>query len=344
MMRHLRANLWLLLLTVLLCSVLYPLILLGIGQTVFPSNAQGSLVDKNGQPAASENEAVGSRLIAQPFTGKEYFQPRPSAVSYNAAASSASNWGANNYLLRDRVARQLGPIVKYRSGAKKGLAIGSDIEAWFTKDRFQGQAGIVAQWAQAHSTLATNWVKADPLNGEYVAAWQKDHPIEIAAWIKKNPRTPEPKPADLAVPFFTSYSAAQPGTFPGTVEQKTADGRTEKRIEPVKKGSDIQGIFFDMWRQEHAEADLEPVPADMVMASGSGLDPHITLENALYQLDRVAAKWAEKMKRDQVQVPSEIKALLRANAAAETPLGGRLGAELINVLEVNLALRKRYGA
>ena len=44
MSAHLRANLWLLVLTVLLCSVLYPLVLLGIGQTVFHDKAQGSLL------------------------------------------------------------------------------------------------------------------------------------------------------------------------------------------------------------------------------------------------------------------------------------------------------------
>jgi K+-transporting ATPase ATPase C chain len=143
------------------------------------------------------------------------------------------------------------------------------------------------------------------------------------------------------VPFFVSYARTHPGTFPGAVEQKTADGKTVKGIEPVKEGSDIQGIFFDMWRQEHAEADLEPVPADMVMASGSGLDPHITLKNALYQLERVAARWAEKTKRDQAQVRTEIEALLREKA--EAPLGGLVGVDLVNVLEVNLALRKRYG-
>ena len=145
MIAHLRANLWLLALTVLLCSVLYPLVLLGIGQTVFHDKAQGSLLtDAQGHP-------IGSQLIAQPFTADEYFQPRPSAASYNAAASGASNWAASNYLLRDRVARQLGPIVKYRSGPKKGQPVGPDIESWFQKDQFDGKPGIVAQWAALHS-------------------------------------------------------------------------------------------------------------------------------------------------------------------------------------------------
>ena len=74
-----------------------------------------------------------------------------------------------------------------------------------------------------------------------------------------------------------------------------------------------------MWRQEHADADLEPVPADMVMASGSGLDPHITLKNAQYQLDRVAAKRAADANREPAQVRKEIEDLLQKHKAA--PLG-----------------------
>lgn len=334
MLAHLRSNLLLLVLTIVLCCIAYPVVLLAIGKTVFHDKAEGSLIqDKNGTP-------IGSSLIAQPFTGEGYFQPRPSAASYNAAASGASNWGANNYLLRDRVARIIGPIVKYRGGPKKGELVGRDVEAWFQHDQYQGQPGIVAQWASAHSTLATNWVKADPLNGAYVTAWKDTHPDEVAQWKKDNPDNAEPKPEDFAGVFFASFSKEHPGEFPSAVETATADGKTEKNIQPVKQGTDIQSIFFDMWRQDHADADLEPVPADLVTASGSGLDPHITLKNAMYQLDRVAAKRAADAKRDVGQVRKEIEDILNKHKTA--PLGGLVGVDLVNVLEVNLALREKY--
>jgi K+-transporting ATPase ATPase C chain len=337
MLSHLRANLLLLVLTVVLCSIVYPAILLLIGQTVFHDKAEGSLVfDKDGQP-------IGSRLIAQPFSGEGYFQPRPSAASYNAAGSSATNWGANNYLLRERVARQLGPIVKY-AGARKGQPVGPDVETWFQQDQYLGNPGIVAQWAAAHSTIASNWAK-DPLNGAYVTAWAGDHADEVAQWKKDN-NNPELKPEELppaiAGIFFASFSKEHPGTFPSAVDVAAEDGKTEKKIEPVKEGTDIQGIFFDMWRQEHPKAELESVPADMVMASGSGLDPHITLKNAMYQLDRVAAKRAADTNKDVSQVRQEIEALVQQKT--EAPLGGLVGVDLVNVLEVNLALREKYEA
>ena len=332
MFAHLRANLYLLVLSVLLCSVLYPLVLWGIGQTIFHDQAQGSLLtDAEGKP-------IGSRLIAQPFTADEYFQPRPSAASYNAAASGASNWAASNYLLRDRVARQLGPIVKYRNGRP----VAPDIESWFQKDRLGGKPGIVAQWAALHPTLAQNWVKADKLNAAYVADWQKTHAAQVAEWVKANPDTPEPKPEDLAVPFFTDYANVHPGTFPGAVEQKLPGGKTEKKIEPLKEGTDIQAAFFDMWLAEHKDAELQHVPADMVMASGSGLDPHITLDNALWQLDRVAAAWAKKSGGTEKKVHQDIEQLLRAKSFA--PLGGLFGVPLVNVLEVNVELGERYAS
>jgi K+-transporting ATPase ATPase C chain len=80
----------------------------------------------------------------------------------------------------------------------------------------------------------------------------------------------------------------------------------------------------------------------MVTTSGSGLDPHITLQNAEYQLDRVASKWATDTKHDPSQVRTEIDQILQTEAFA--PLGGLVGEKMINVLQVNLELTKRYGA
>ncbi len=263
MTAHLRGNLVLFALTVLVCCVLYPLLIWGIGRTVFPHKAEGSLL------TTPDGKTVGSRLIAQPFSGDEYFQPRPSAASYNAAASGASNWGASNPKLRDRVARTLGPIARYASGPRKGELVGPDIE----------------QWVREHPELT-----------------------------KDKPRT---------------------------------------------EGSELHAAFFDLWLQAHPGVELEKVPADLVMASGSGLDPHITRRNAVYQARRVAEARAKKAvealeKKEGKPLPPARKAEVEEQTRrrveqlveqrAFRPMGALTIAgseELVNVLELNLVLDKQ---
>src|SRR5208282_6856838 len=196
MSRYLSKSLWLLAITVVLCCLIYPLAVWAIGQTFFPFTANGSMVK------GPDGKPVGSLLIAQPFTKDEYFQPRPSAASYDASAPSSSALSANNYMLRYRVAQQLGPIVKYKSGPKAGQLVAPDVEQWFQQDKYQGNPHIVAQWADQHNSLAQAWVGADPKNAPYVDAWTKAHPAIVAQFIKDNPGTPQPKAADLAVVFF----------------------------------------------------------------------------------------------------------------------------------------------
>jgi K+-transporting ATPase ATPase C chain len=353
---HLRACLRLLLLTVAICCVLYPAVLWLFAHAFFPANAAGSLIVDKG-PDGKE-VVKGSRLIGQKFTKDWYFQPRPSAADYNSTASGGSNYGSSNPKLRDRVARQLGPMIRYNpDGPKKDESVQKDIEKWFAEYvPDEGSSTLVVQWAKAYPTLAANWVKGDAKPA--VIEWLRAHPEILDKWRKEKKDAPavdldDDKTVpfdDIAVGFFESVAAA-PGyknRWPEAEEYET--GEKDDKGEPVKKkrfkavagGADFQATFFDLWLAAHPKADLRRVPADMVMASGSGLDPDITLRNALsiYQLDRVAAARAEKLGRDPAKVKERIEQIVRARQF--TPLSGLLGEPLVNVLEVNLELDKEY--
>jgi len=85
--------------TTVLLGLAYPLLITVLAQVVMPEKANGQLVQKN-------NIVVGSRIIAQPFTGTAYFHPRPSAAGnngYDATNSSGTNYGPTNQKLVDRV-------------------------------------------------------------------------------------------------------------------------------------------------------------------------------------------------------------------------------------------------
>jgi potassium-transporting ATPase KdpC subunit len=175
--------------TIVLCVVvsgLYPVLIYGLGQLLFPHQANGSLVESNGQ-------IVGSELLAQGFSGARYFHPRPSdaGTGYDPTNSGGSNLGPTSQKLMDT--------------------------------------------------------------------------------IKAN---------------------------------------------------------VDQYRQENGLSASALVPVDAVTASGSGLDPHISLQNAQFQIPRVAKERgvSEEVVRDEV------------TKATDHPLLGLGGDPGVNVLRVNLAL------
>ena len=71
------------------CGFLYSSAATGLGQLIFPEQANGSLIEQNGK-------IIASRLIAQPFTSAQYFHPRPSAANYDPMAMAGSNMALTN--------------------------------------------------------------------------------------------------------------------------------------------------------------------------------------------------------------------------------------------------------
>jgi K+-transporting ATPase ATPase C chain len=98
--RHLRTAVLLTLVLTLLLGIVYPLLLTGIAQVLFPAQANGSLIRD------SSGNVIGSAILAQNFTQPQYFHPRPSAAGsdgYDATASGGSNLGPTNQKLLDSV-------------------------------------------------------------------------------------------------------------------------------------------------------------------------------------------------------------------------------------------------
>lgn len=98
-----------------ICCGLYPLAVTGLGQLLFHSQANGSLILKDGKP-------VGSRLIGQAFSKPEYFHGRPSAAGsgYDAASSSGSNLGPTNLKFADTLKANAEKVLKNNPSLKKG--------------------------------------------------------------------------------------------------------------------------------------------------------------------------------------------------------------------------------
>ena len=124
MLREIRPSIVVLVALTVITGLVYPLAMTGIAQIVFPNQAQGSLIERDGH-------VVGSALIGQDFISDKYFHGRPSATTkadpndatktvpapYNAANSGGSNLGPSNKALIDRVQADLDKLKKENPSA-----------------------------------------------------------------------------------------------------------------------------------------------------------------------------------------------------------------------------------
>lgn len=115
MLRQARPALVALAVFTVLTGLLYPLLVTGVAQVAFGDQADGS-------PLVVDGERRGSALIAQPFAGEQWFQPRPSAVAYDAASSGASNLGPLSPELLAAIDER---TVEYRE--RNGLPEGTEV-------------------------------------------------------------------------------------------------------------------------------------------------------------------------------------------------------------------------
>jgi K+-transporting ATPase ATPase C chain len=268
---HLWASIASTIILLVICCGIYPLVIWAIAQGVFPSQANGSLVKKDGTGTTKDEEAVGSSLLGQNFSAMGYFHPRPSAAGngYDATSSGGSN---------------LGPL----------------------SDKL--------------------------INGV------------------TNPATTQPttQPESLAfdgVRLRTIHYAVDNG-ISFKLYNVRSDGTGDKTEVPLSKFSDAQGNLNDVALVDafpHAgdapdrvtliAADFSQlIPGDAVTASGSGLDPHITPQNANVQAARVAKTRGVSV--DQVQQ--------LIDEHTDKPSLGVFGDPGVNVLVLNLALDAKY--
>jgi K+-transporting ATPase ATPase C chain len=275
------------------CCGLYPLTVWAISQAVFPIQANGSLVKKDGTFTTDDTQAVGSYLLGQNFSAPGYFHPRPSAAG---AGYDATNSGGSN----------LGPLSdKLINGATQTppppAAAPAPPAAAATPAPSTPQPAAAAATPPAE-TLAFDGIRLRVIH------YCVENGIAFKLYKVK------PDGTRIAEVPLSKYQEKDGNLL----DIKLVDDFPHPPTDPADKTPVIAVDFATL------------IPGDAVTGSGSGLDPHISPENAVLQAQRVA---------DVRKLPKEKVLELVKQNTDRTNLGF-LGDPGVNVLMLNIALDK----
>jgi K+-transporting ATPase ATPase C chain len=292
---HLRACLVItVMLTVVVCGI-YPVVVWGLAQAFFPYQANGSLI------TAKDGTVIGSALLGQPFSGPGYFHPRPSAAGngYDPTSSGGSNLGPTSAKLicgDTKAAPPPAPDASATAAASPATAAAA--------------TPVDATAANAAAAAPANATAAATLDATAAAAVPQvvdfdGITLRVLHYCDDN-----------GIPF----AGIQDGKAIDLTPYRTSDGWDEvKLITAFNDGDHPVTIKAGM-----------PIPADAVTASASGLDPHISVANALLQARRVAkARGIDE---------ATVRSLIVSSTEGS---GGFFGDPGVNVLRLNLALDAR---
>lgn len=165
-LKYLKSGLILTVLMLIICGLAYPAALTGLGQAIFPNQANGSLITAEGEKTENPEEAIGSAIVGQDFSGDaRYFQGRVSSVNYNTyteeqlengeyggVSSGTFNYGASNEDLKARVEEDVNEFIAAHPGVEKGdipadllTASGSGLDPNITPESAQIQIPSIAK-------------------------------------------------------------------------------------------------------------------------------------------------------------------------------------------------------
>ena len=291
----------------ILCGLIYPLALTGISQVIFPKQANGSIIKADGRE-------VGSELIGQAYTDPRFMRGRPSKVNYNVYTKEEA-----------------------KSGKYKGVSTGSDNYAASNPDFEARVTGDFVEFIKAnmdernipHVLLTAS----DPLLDPYILP--QDAKKQIPALMestgfsqKELEKIIDDNTTDKINGIETAMIFKVYGWNGKLSEKETRDALNELKTSKEKIITVSKVNLAILKKINKININIGDIPADLLTASGSGLDPDISPASAKIQVPRLMKTTGLSEK--------ELNTIITNNTTGK--FLGVFGEKTVNVLKVNLAL------